>query len=305
MKVLVTGGAGFIGSHIVDKLIEVGYEVIVVDDLSSGKEKNTNKKAKFYRLNIQDSGLESVFQKEEPDYVNHQAAHIDLRRSVLEPAFDAKTNILGTINILQNCIKYKVKKVIFASSGGTVYGEQLFFPASEDHPLKPISPYGVTKLAGENYLYYYKTVYGLDFAVLRYSNVYGPRQDPLGEAGVVAIFIQKMLNGEQPVINGDGEQTRDFVYVEDVVRANVLSLTNNTSDNIFNIGTGIETSINQIFSRLKEIINPDIKEKHGPPKTGEQLRCVLEYTRAKEILSWVPETSLNDGLKKTCEYFSG
>lgn len=305
MKVLVTGGAGFIGSHIVDKLIEEGYEVIVVDDLSSGKEKNINKKAKFYRLNIQDSGLESVFQKEEPDYVNHQAAHIDLRRSVLEPAFDAKTNVLGTINILQNCIKYKVKKVIFASSGGTVYGEQLVFPASENHPLKPISPYGVTKLAGENYLYYYKIVYGLDFAILRYSNVYGPRQDPLGEAGVVAIFIQKMLNREQTVINGDGEQTRDFVYVEDVVRANVLSMTNNTSDNIFNIGTGIETSINQIFNRLKEIINPDIKEKHGPPKAGEQLRCVLECTRAEEILSWVPKTSLNDGLKKTCEYFSG
>ncbi|MEF9427600.1 MAG: NAD-dependent epimerase/dehydratase family protein, partial [Candidatus Mariimomonas ferrooxydans] len=228
---------------------------------------------------------------------------IDLRHSVSDPVFDAKTNVLGTINVLQNCIKYKVKKVIFASSGGTVYGEQQAFPASEIHPLKPVSPYGITKLAGENYLYYYKITYGLDFATLRYANVYGPRQDPFGEAGVVAIFIQKMLDGEQPVINGDGEQTRDFVYIEDVVRANVLSITNYTSEDIFNIGTGVETSVNQIFNKLKEIINPGIKEKYGPPKTGEQLRCVIEYKRAKEILNWTPEISVEDGIRKTYEFF--
>lgn len=302
-KILVTGGAGFIGSHIVDRLIDKGYEVIVVDDLSSGKEENINRKAKFYKLDIQDSNLEAVFQKEMPYYVNHHAAQMDVRRSVSDPIFDARVNILGTINVLENCIKYKVKKVIFASSGGAIYGEQESFPAREDHPLRPVSPYGISKLAGEYYLHYYKTVYGLDYVSLRYANVYGPRQDPMGEAGVVAIFIQKMLNGEQPIINGDGEQTRDFVYVEDVVEANILAMMNDTSDGIFNIGTGIETSVNQIFNLLRGIINPYIKERHGPPKLGEQRRSVLECRKAKEALQWQDRTPLSDGLEKTCRYF--
>ena len=174
------------------KLEDLGHEVIVVDDLSSGNEKNINKKAKFYKLDIQDSMLESIFQKEHPDYVSHQAAQIDVRRSVSDPIFDAKINVLGTINFLQNCIKYKVKKVIFASSGGAIYGKQEVFPAPETHLLRPISPYGITKLVAEHYLYYYQTVFGLDFVALRYANVYGPRQDPYGEAGVVAIFIWKI-----------------------------------------------------------------------------------------------------------------
>lgn len=303
MKVLVTGSAGFIASHIVDRLIDEGYEVIVVDDLSSGNEKNINKKAKFYKLDIQDSKLEAIFQKEQPDYVNHHAAQIDVRRSVFDPVFDAKINVIGTINILQNCVKHKVKKIVFASSGGAIYGEQEIFPAPETHPLRPISPYGITKLVAEYYMYYYKTVYGLDYVALRYANVYGPRQDPFGEAGVVAIFIQKMLNGEQLVINGDGEQTRDFVYVEDIVEANILAMRNNTQDCVFNIGTGTETSVNQIFGYLKGIINPAIKEKHGPPKQGEQQRSVLECTKAKEILHWQPKVSLINGLDKTVEYF--
>jgi len=303
MKVLVTGGAGFIGSNIVDRLIDEGYEVVVVDDLSTGSEKNLNKKAKFYRLDIQDAGLENIFQKEQPDFVSHQAAQKDVRISVSDPIYDAKINILGTINLLQNCIKYKVKKVVFASTGGAIYGEQDVFPAPETHPARPISPYGIAKLVAEHYLYYYKTIYGLDYVSLRYSNVYGPRQDPHGEAGVVAIFIQKMLNGEQPVINGDGEQTRDFVYVEDVVAANILAMKNNTVENVFNIGTGIETSVNQIFNQLKEIINPAINEKHGPAKDGEQRRSVVDWTRAKKILGWEPAISLTNGLKNTCEYF--
>jgi len=305
MKILITGGAGFIGSNIVDSLIDSGYEVVVIDDLSSGKEKNINKKAKFYKLDIQDSMLESIFQKEHPDYVNHQAAQMDVRRSVSDPIFDAKINVLGTINILQNCIKYKTKKVIFDSSGGAIYGEQEVFPAPETHPLRPISPYGITKLVAEHYLYYYQTVFGLDYVALRYANVYGPRQDPYGEAGVVAIFIQKMLKGEQPIINGDGKQTRDFVYVEDVVKANMLAMRNNISSNVFNIGTGIETSVNQIFNHIRGIINQSIEEKHGSPKQGEQQKSVLDNTKAKVNLHWEPEFSLIDGLKKTCEYFSG
>lgn len=303
MKVLVTGGAGFIGSHIVDKLIEEGYKVIVVDDLSTGREENINKKATFYKLNIQDPRLEYIFQKEKPDYVNHQAAQKDVRLSVADPIYDAKINILGTLNLLQNCIKYNIKKFIFASTGGAIYGEQEIFPAPETHPAKPISPYGITKLVVEHYLHYYKVVHGLNYISLRYSNVYGPRQDPHGEAGVVAIFTKKMLSGESPIINGDGEQTRDFVYVGDVVRANILALRNNTSETIFNIGTGIETSINQLFSNLRNIINSSIKEKHGPAKEGEQRRSAIDYTKAKIILNWKPEVSLVEGLKKTVEYF--
>jgi UDP-glucose 4-epimerase len=302
-KVLVTGGAGFIGSHIVDGLIKEGFKVIVVDDLSSGKEENINKKAEFYKLDIQDNGLESVFQKEKPDYVSHQAAQIDVRRSVSDPLFDARVNILGSINVLQNCLKYKIKKVIFASSGGAIYGEQELFPAPETHPLKPVSPYGITKLVTEHYLYYYKVVHGLSSVALRYANVYGPRQYPYGEAGVVAIFIQKMLNGGQPLINGDGNQTRDFVFVQDVVRANILAVMNDSDENVFNIGTGIETSINQIFHFVKEVIAPNIQEKHGPAKQGEQRKSVIECTKAKEILNWEPKTSISDGLRMTCDYF--
>lgn len=303
MKVLVTGGAGFIGSHIVDGLILEGYDVVIVDNLSSGSEKNINKKAKFYKVNIQDSELESIFQKERPDYVSHQAAQKDVRFSVADPVFDAEVNIIGTINILQNCVKYKVKKIIFASTGGAIYGEQDVFPANESHPTRPISPYGISKLSAEHYMHFYKTCYGLDCVLLRYANVYGPKQDPLGEAGVIAIFVHNMLNGKQSVINGDGEQTRDFVYVEDVSRANILAIQNSTGDAIFNIGTGIETSINNVFNSLTNIINPTITAIHGPAKEGEQRRSVIDYKRASEILHWVPEASFLHGLEKTFCYF--
>lgn len=299
MKVLVTGGAGFIGSHIVDRLIDEGYDVIIVDDLSSGKEDNLNPGAKFYKIDIQSPSLKDIFMEEMPDFVSHQAAQVDVRRSVADPIFDARVNILGTINLLENCVRYNVKKVIFASSGGAIYGEQEVFPAPETHPIRPISPYGITKLVAEHYLYYYKTVYGLDYVSLRYANVYGPRQDPYGEAGVVAIFIQKMLSGGQPVINGDGEQTRDFVYVEDVARANILALRNNTEENIFNIGTGIETSVNKIFHILRGIINPAVKELYDTPKIGEQRRSVINPTRAKDKLNWEPEMTLSGGLERT------
>ncbi len=303
MKVMVTGGAGFIGSHIVDGLIEEGNEVVIVDDLSTGNESNINPKARFYKLDIKDSGLESIFKEERLDYICHQAAQKDVRVSVADPIYDAKINILGTINILQNCIKYNARKIVFASTGGAIYGEQDIFPAPETHPTRPISPYGITKLVAEHYMYYYKTVHGLDYVSLRYANVYGPRQDPHGEAGVVAIFIQKMLRGEHPIINGDGEQTRDFVYVEDVARANILAIKNATSESIFNIGTGIEISVNRIFNHLRDIVNPNIEEKHGPAKAGEQQRSVIDFSKAKKMLSWEPEVLLNNGLIKTYEYF--
>ena len=303
LKVLVTGGAGFIGSHIVDRLLNEGYEVVIIDDLSSGVEKNINKNAKFYRLDIKNPNLESVFKNERPDYINHLAAQKDVRVSVSDPVYDAGINVLGTINILQNCVKYGVKKIVFASTGGAIYGEQDFFPAPETHPARPISPYGITKLCAEHYMFYYKAIHGLDYASLRYSNVYGPRQDPHGEAGVVAIFIQKMLNGSQPLINGDGEQTRDFVYVEDVANASILAIRSKTSDSIFNIGTGVETSINRVFNYLRDIIDPSIDEIHGPSKQGEQRRSVIECSKAKNILHWEPKVSLANGLKKTCEYF--
>lgn len=304
MKVLVTGGAGFIGSHIVDLLIEARYEVIIVDNLSSGQEKNINKKARFYKMDIQYPELEDVFQKERPDYVSHHAAQKDVRVSVSDPIYDAKINILGTLNILQNCIKYKVKKIVFASTGGAIYGEQDIFPAPETHPERPISPYGITKLSVEHYMFYYKTVFGLDYVSLRYSNVYGPRQDPYGEAGVVAIFIQMMCKGEQPVIYGDGEQTRDFVYVGDVANANVLAIKNSTGEHVFNIGTGVETSVNQLFDCLKEIINPLIEKKYASARQGEQKRSVIDNLLAGRILLWKPEVSLAYGLKKTHEYFN-
>ena len=303
MKVLVTGGAGFIGSNLVDRLIDKRYEVVIVDNLSSGHEKNINKKARFYKMDIQDSELEKIFRKEHPDYVSHHAAQKDVRISVADPIFDAKINVLGTLNILQNCITYKVKKIVFASSGGAIYGEQEKFPASETHPVRPISPYGITKLVAEHYMFYYKTIYGLDYVSLRYSNVYGPRQDPYGEAGVVAIFIQKMCNGEKPIINGDGEQTRDFVYVGDVVTANMHAIDSITGSGIYNIGTGVETSINQLFDHLKAILNPQIGKEHCPAKQGEQKRSVIDNSLAEKILQWKPQVSLKDGLRNTCDYF--
>jgi len=226
--VLVTGGAGFIGSHIVDLLIKNNYEVVIVDDLSSGREENINQKARFYKLNITDQkALIEVFKREKPDYVCHEAAQISVSFSVRDPLFDAQTNILGSLNLLQCCLlNHRVKGVVFASSGGTIYGEPEHFPITENYPFRPQSPYGISKVAVEHYLDFYQKNYHLPYVALRYGNVYGPRQDPYGEAGVIAIFIEKMLKGEIPTINGDGEYIRDYVYVEDVARANLLALKN-------------------------------------------------------------------------------
>jgi UDP-glucose 4-epimerase len=302
MKILVTGGAGFIGSHVVDAYLELGHEVVVVDNLSSGSIENLNPKAKFYKMDIRDSDIEDLFKNEKPDVVNHHAAQMDVRKSVEDPIYDADVNIIGSLNILQNCIRYGVKKFIFASTGGAIYGEQDYFPADEEHPTRPLSPYGVAKLTVEKYLYFYKEVHGLNYVVLRYANIYGPRQNPHGEAGVVAIFTSKMLKGEQPVINGDGFQTRDYTFVGDVVRANVLALSYEKSD-VFNIGTGIETDVNTLFHKLKQLTGANCGEFHGLAKPGEQRRSVISYEKIYKTLGWKPMTSLDEGLRLTVEFF--
>ncbi|MBI3399622.1 MAG: SDR family oxidoreductase [Deltaproteobacteria bacterium] len=302
MRILVTGGAGFIGSHIVDAYLQEGHEVTVVDDLSTGKKENINPNARFFKADIYAEYIENIFKQGRFDVINHHAAQIDVRKSVADPVFDARVNILGLLNLLQTCMKYGVKKFIFASTGGAIYGEQKEFPAQESHPTQPLSPYGIAKLAGEHYLFFYKKAYGLHSTILRYANVYGPRQDPHGEAGVVAIFAQKLLKGEQPVINGDGMQTRDFVYVGDVVRANILSLSCNEGE-VFNIGTGKETTIHQLFKALVNSTGVRFQEKYGPPKSGEQKRSVIDFTKANKKLGWSPIISCEDGLRKTVDYF--
>ncbi|MBI4990765.1 NAD-dependent epimerase/dehydratase family protein [Candidatus Gottesmanbacteria bacterium] len=304
MKILVTGGAGFIASHIVDAYINLGHDVVIVDNLSSGRREFINKKAKFYQADIRDRDkIKDIFTKERPEVLNHHAAQISVRESVLDPINDAEINILGLLNLLEAGRKNGVKKIIFASSGGVVYGEAKQIPTHEDYnPLQPLSPYGVSKLASEYYLNFYYTTYGIQYFALRYSNVYGPRQNPHGEAGVVAIFSLKLLNGEIPIINGDGKQTRDYVYVGDVVEANKIALTS-SEGGVFNIGTGIETNVLEIYQNIKEITGNSVSAKHGPAKSGEQKRSCLDSRLAAEKLDWKAKINLDEGLKKTIEYF--
>ena len=303
MNILITGGAGFIGSNAADRFIREGHQVIVVDNLITGKLKNLNPKAKFYKIDIKNrEGLEGIFKENKIDIINHHAAQMDVRKSVDDPIYDADVNILGSLNLLQLAVKHKIKKFIFASTGGAVYGEQDYFPADEKHPQNPLSPYGISKLALEKYLYFYKITYNLDYTILRYANVYGPRQDPHGEAGVVAIFAKKILKGEPPIINGDGGQTRDYTFVEDAVEANVLSVKNEING-IYNIGTGIETSVNELCNIMLKISGTDIKPVHGPAKMGEQRRSVISYNKINSECSWTPKYSLKDGLSKTIRFF--
>lgn len=301
-KILVTGGAGFIGSHIVDELIRRGHRVFVVDNLSNGKKENLNPKARFYKIDIREKKLENIFKKEKPEFICHQAAHINLRASVRDPIFDAENNIIGSLNVLQNCVKYKVKKIVFASTGGALYGEAKVIPTPENYPITPISPYGVAKFSVEQYLHYYFKSFGLPYIALRYANVYGPRQDAHGEAGVVAIFTKKMLNGQQPIIFGNGRQTRDYVFVDDVVRANLLALQNRRVGS-YNVSTGIETNVNQIFKKLVKITGAKIKEFHGPTMLGEQRRSCLSFAKIRRELGWKPTVVLDNGLSETVEWF--
>ena len=302
MKVLVTGGAGFIGSHIVDRLLREGHAVVVVDNLVTGKKKNLNPEARFYKMDVLSPKIKKVIQKEKPDLISHHAAQMDVRRSVADPLFDAQVNILGLLNLLENAVRFGVKRVIFASSGGAIYGEQQIFPAPETHPTHPLSPYGISKLASEHYLYYYQQVSGLSYVSLRYANVYGPRQDPFGEAGVVAIFTQKMLMGDQPIINGNGKQTRDYIAVSDVVEAHMAVL-NSGVEGTFNVGTEKETSVNQLFRYLVELTGSNVKEVYGPEKRGEQTRSLLDYGKLKKVADWEPRLGLREGLEQTVAYF--
>ncbi len=303
MKILLTGGAGFIGSNIVDAYIEKGYEVAVLDNLSTGKEKNINKKAKFYKVDLRDyDSLKKVIDDFCPEIINHHAAQIDVRKSVDNPQFDAEVNILGILNLLQPAKEIKIKKFIFASSGGASYGEQLYFPADESHPQNPESPYGICKLTSEKYLNYFYRTYGMSFIALRYANVYGPRQDPLGEAGVVAIFTNRLLKGEKCTIYGDGKQTRDYVFVKDVVRAN-LAATISDYNGCINVGTGIETDVNKLYGHLCKIIGCNYDPIYAPARLGEQKRSVISNGLLKEILKIDNLTMLEEGLRETVEYF--
>jgi len=303
MRILVTGGAGFIGSHIVDAYIAAGHEVSVIDDLSAGKRQQVNPRALFHLLDIVDPKLPKLVSDFSPDVICHHAAQMDLRRSVADPLFDARVNILGFIQILEACKAPGLTKVIYASSGGAVYGEQETFPAPEDHPTRPVSPYGVSKLSGEHYLACYHKVFGTPYIALRYSNVYGPRQSATGEAGVIAIFIGHLLKGEPPTINGDGKQTRDYVYVGDVVEANLLAL-KSSYIGVLNIGTGHEADVLTLFGMLRDKTQSDVKSAlYAPAKLGEQKRSALDIRRAREALGWSPQVSLSQGLDKTVESY--
>ena len=302
MKILVTGGAGFIGSHVVDLFLENGHEVVVLDNLSTGLRENVPDGVKLIEMDITDPQVDDVFQQEKFEVVSHHAAQIDVRISVNDPVYDARINILGSVNILEACLKHGVKKVQFASTGGALYGEQDYFPADEDHPIRPLSPYGIAKYTVERYLYYYHQVHGLEYVALRYANVYGPRQNPHGEAGVVAIFCDRLITGREAVINGDGKQTRDYVYVGDVARASILTLDSDLNRSL-NIGTAVENDVNAIFRTLNEAGNFGAPEKHGPAKKGEQLRSVIDWRLANKLVGWEPQVQLQEGLKLTLNYF--
>ena len=303
-RVLVTGGAGFIGSHVAEQFVAQGFEVAVVDNLSTGRREYVPGAAQFFPYDIKSQETFALICRWRPQVICHHAAQMSVRFSVADPLEDARENILGSLNIFQAAAIAGVKKIIFASTGGAIYGDEAPLPAREADPAFPDCPYGIAKLAVEHYLRFYQRQYGLVPITLRYANVYGPRQNGLGEAGVVAIFIEKFLAGEQPVINGDGLQTRDFVYVGDVVRANLLAL-DYPKAGVFNIGTGLETDILTIFLKLQDLAGSKLGPVHGPAKPGEQRRSVLDSRQAQDLLDWQPEITLTEGLTQTVASFRG
>lgn len=302
MKILVTGGAGFIGSHVVEAYLSAGHKVAVVDDLSTGFRRNVPKGVRLHEVDIRSERLEQVFAEEKPDVVSHQAAKANVRESFEKPLLYTDVNVVGSVNVLECCRKYMVRKIIYASTGGAVYGEPRELPVAEDHPINPLDPYGASKHHVEHYLRIYRASFGVDYTILRYPNVYGPRQDPLGEAGVIAIFTGKMLSGGTPVINGSGEQERDFVYVQDIARAGLLALERAGGETL-NIGSGIPSSVNRVAAILKEVSGYRGEIARGPAKAGEVYRIFLNPGRAAQELGWKPEVSLEEGLRRTVEYF--
>ncbi|MFA6285077.1 MAG: NAD-dependent epimerase/dehydratase family protein [Parcubacteria group bacterium] len=304
MKILVTGGAGFIGSNLTDALIEKKHRVVIVDNLITGFKKNINPKAKFVKADITNhKKIEEILKKEKPEAIFHLAAQMDVRKSVDNPIFDAENNILASFNLIRLAHENGVKKIIFSSTGGAIYGDTKNRPTPETEPEWPLSPYGIAKLSVDKFLNYYHQVHGLNFTSLRYGNVYGPRQNPHGEAGVVAIFMNKMLRGDQPIINGPGKQSRDYVFVGDVVNANILALKNISKTGVYNVGTSIEISVNQLFREINRHFQNKFKESHGPAKMGEQKTSCLSFRKIKKDFGWTPRIRFEDGVKKTYQWF--
>jgi len=299
VRILVTGGAGFIGSTVADRFIALGHEVAVLDDLSTGFREFVPQAARFVKADVTDAqAVDRFFAEWRPEIVTHHAAQMDVRKSVDDPVHDARTNLLGGINVLLACTRHGTRKVLYASTGGALYGEGRKLPATEDHPVNPESPYGASKHSFEHYLYLWKLLHGLDYTILRYPNVYGPRQNPHGEAGVNAIFIGLMLEGKRPRIFGTGEQLRDYVFVDDIVEANVLALSKGSGEMV-NIGSGVGTSVKQIFTELKSILGFAGEPIYEAPRAGEIQRIYLDATRAREILGWRPRVGFREGLEKT------
>ncbi len=303
MRALVTGGAGFIGSTLADALLARGDEVTVVDDLSRGRREQVPGGARFHQLDVVDVALAALMTAVQPDVVFHQAAQIDVRRSVSEPVLDTRINVVGTVNVLEAAARAGVARVVFASSGGALYGDTDIIPTPEDHACTPASAYGAAKLAGETYGWVFRQVHGLEFVALRYANVYGPRQDPHGEAGVVAIFAERLLDGRETVINGDGKQTRDYVYVDDVVDANLRAAAT-AAPGAYNIGTGRECDVNRLHSLIAAAAGRDGEASHVPAKPGEQRRSCLDVSRAADVLGWEPRVPLDDGVSRTVAWFN-
>ena len=303
MRVLVTGGAGFIGSHVVDRLLGHGHDVRVVDDLSTGRRELVNDAARFQRCDIRSRRLPPLIARWRPEAIVHAAAQASVARSLTEPDFDASVNIGGTLGLVRASGAAGVATFLYISTGGAAYGDTSVVPTPEEHPARPSSPYGVSKTTGERYVECYGALLGVRTLVLRLANVYGPRQNPHGEAGVVAIFADRLLRGEPCLINGDGEQTRDLVYVEDVAEAVLRGLERADATGVVNVGTGIETTVNTIYARLARAARVTVPAAHGPAKPGEQRRSVLDVARAARVIGWTPTTVLEEGLERTVQYF--
>lgn len=301
MKILVTGGAGFIGSHVVDQYIGLGHEVVVVDNLRTGFRKNVNPKARFAQVDVRSLDLDAVFEEEKPDVVGHFAAQMDVRQSLEDPIFDAQNNVLGTINLLECCVRHQVKKIIYASTGGAIYGEPEPLPATEEYPTNPLSHYGLSKFVAEEYIRLYKRLYQLDYTVLRFPNVYGPRQNPHGEAGVCAILVALMLDGKTPTLFGHGEPLRDYVYVGDIAKANVLALEKGSGE-ILNLGSGRGTSVRELYDILSSYLKYEAEPILKPLRAGEVERIFITGSKAQALLGWSPQVGIEEGLRLTADY---